>query len=333
MQARSFVVDLGGLPDPDVTAAAAVAERASQVLRPVGAFRRLDEIAAWLAGWQHTTHPRVRQPCCLIFAGDHGVAERGVSAYPASITAEMVRALRRGVATAAVLAEAGGVALQVIDVGVGHPSRDLASGPALDAERFEACWEAGAVAVRNLAADLLVLGEMGIGNTTAAAAVAASLFDGPVEQWVGRGTGVGDTGLAAKRAAVASAASRVRGAAPLEVLREAGGCELVALAGATVEARRRSLPTVMDGYVVTAALAPLELAQAGALDHCIAAHCSAEPGHALLLAQLRKRPLLSLELCLGEGSGGLLAVSLIRMAAAAVTDVATFSEWERDPRT
>ena len=318
---------LAGAPGPDRASAAAVAERARQVLRPAGALARLDELAAWLAGWQGTASPAVRRPAALVFAADHGVAATGVSAYPAEVTAAMVKALREGVATASVLARQVGATLEVVDVGVGVPTADLSRGPALDEARFRACVQAGRDAVADLDTDLLVLGEMGIGNTTAAAAVTAILLDRPAEAATGRGTGVDDAALARKRAAVEAARHRVRGSAPLEVLRQAGGAELAALAGAALQARLRRLPLVLDGFVVTAAVAPLELLEAGALANAVAGHRSAEPGHTALLERLGLAPLLDLGMRLGEASGALAALPLLRLAAAAVTEVATFAEW------
>jgi nicotinate-nucleotide--dimethylbenzimidazole phosphoribosyltransferase len=319
---------LGRAPGPDQQAAAAVAGRARQVLRPTGALARLDELAAWLAAWQGTRRPAVRRPAAVVFAADHGVAATGVSAYPAEVTAAMLKALREGAATACVLARQVGATLDVVDVGVGEPTADLTRAPALDPARFRACVQAGRDAVAALDADLLVLGEMGIGNTTAAAAVTAILLGRPAEASTGRGTGVDDAGLARKLAAVEAARRRVgTGAAPLEVLRQAGGAELAALAGAALEARLRRLPLVLDGFVVTAAVAPLELLCPGALDNAVAGHRSAEPGHQALLERLGKRPLLDLGMRLGEGSGALAAVPLLRLAAAAVTEVATFADW------
>ena len=319
---------LSALPSPDEEAMAAVRDRAAQVLRPAGALARLDEVAVWLAGWQRTTHPGVASPGAVVFVADHGVAAEGVSAYPAEVTSAMLRALREGVATASVMARTLGGRVSVVDVGVGRPSANLRHEPALSEARFRQCLEAGRRAVSELEADLLVLGEMGIANTTAAAAVCATLFGGPAEEWTGRGTGINDAGFARKVAVVEAARRRVGdGAGPLEVLRQVGGPELVAIAGAAVEARLRSIPVVLDGFVVTAAVAPLEVAGPGALDHCIAGHCSGEPGHRLLLDKLGKAPLLDLGLRLGEGSGALAAVPLVRLAAACVTDVATFSEW------
>ncbi len=319
---------LRDLPSPDETAAAAVRDRATQVLRPTGALARMDEVAAWLAGWQRTARPRVEAPAALVFVADHGVAAEGVSAYPAEVTEAMLRALRDGVATASVMARTIGAPVAVHDVGVGAPSGNLLREPALGEERFHRCLEAGRRAVAEIEADLLVLGEMGIANTTPAAAVCAALFGGPAEEWTGRGTGVDEATYARKVAVVDAARRRVGDAAgPIEALRELGGAELVAIVGAAIEARRRSIPLVLDGFVVTAAVAPLEVARPGALDHCLAGHCSGEPGHRLLLDKLGKAPLLDLGLRLGEGSGALAAVPLVKLAAACVTDVATFKEW------
>ena len=323
---------LSDLPGPDADAADQVAARARTVLRPEGALARLDEVASWLAGWQGSTAPRVTRPAATIFVADHGVAVEGVSAYPSEVTRSMLEALRDGAATAAVMARSIGAALAVVDVGVGEPTANLRTAPALGPDRFARSVEAGRKAVADLDADLLVIGEMGIGNTTAAAAVSATLFGGEVERWCGRGTGLDAEGLARKVAVVDDARRRVgAGAEPLEVLRQVGGAELAAIAGAVTEARRRSIPVVLDGYVATAAVAPLELVAAGALDHCLSAHRSPEPGHGLLLARLGKQPLLDLDLRLGEGSGALAAVPLVRLAAASVTDVATFEEWGLGP--
>jgi nicotinate-nucleotide--dimethylbenzimidazole phosphoribosyltransferase len=318
---------LAGAPAADERAAAAVARRAAGVLRPAGALARLDGLAAWLAGWQGTDRPAVRRPAAVVFAADHGVARQGVSAYPAEVTRAMLKALREGVATACVMSRQVGAALHVVDVGVGDPTGDLAREPALGPARFRACFDAGRRAVAELDADLLVLGEMGIGNTTAASAVTATLLGGAAEAVTGRGTGVDDAGYARKLAAVRAGRRRVAEAAPLEVLRQVGGAELAAIAGAATEARLRPLPLVLDGFVVAAAVAPLAALHPGALAHAVAGHRSAEPGHRALLERLGKAPLLDLDLRLGEGSGALAAVPLLRLAAAAVTEVATFAEW------
>ena len=319
---------LTGAPAPDETARDAVAERARNVLRPRDALTRLDQVAAWLAAWQRTIRPAVEHPAVVVFAADHGVAARDVSAYPPSVTEAMLRALREGVATAAAMARSVGAELRVVDAGVGRPTGDITREPALSRERFRDMFASGRAAVGALSCDLLVLGEMGIGNTTPAAVVAAALFGGPAEQWTGRGTGIDEETWRRKVGVVDNARARVpAGAGPIEILRQLGGSELAAIAGALVEARLRSIPVLLDGFVVTSAAAALEVLSPGALDHCLAGHRSPEPGHTLLLEKLAKDPLLDLDLRLGEGSGALAALPLVRLAAAAVVEVATFEEW------
>lgn len=313
---------LAPLPEPDRAAREALAARIARVIRPAGALVRLDEIAVWLAGWGSSA----ASPGCVLFAADHGVAAEGVSAYPAGVTRAMVAAFGDGVATANVLARRLGVELAVVDVGAGRPTRNLRREPAMAPERFAEAVAAGREAVAARAHDLLVFGEMGIGNTTAAATVCASIFGGPAEEWTGLGTGLDEQGLARKVRVVEDGRRRAGVVGPLEALRQVGGAELAAIAGAIVEARMRRIPVILDGFVVTAAAAALEVARPGALDHCVAGHRSPEPGHALLLEKLGKRPLLDLGLRLGEGSGALLAVPLVRAAIAAATEVATFED-------
>ena len=318
---------LADLPGPDRDARDRIATRAATVLRPAGAFARLDAVAAWLAGWQGTSRPRVERPHVAVFAADHGVAVEGVSAYPAEVTAAMVDAIRSGVATITVLAREVGATLDLFDVGVGRPTGNIGVTDAMSVEEFDAAVAAGAAAVESVDADLLAVGEVGIGNTAAAAAVAAAVLGGDAGDWVGPGTGVVGTALTHKRDVVQAALDRVGSIPPLEALRRLGGRELAAMAGAVAAARRRRLPVVLDGFISTAAVAPLAVARPGSLDHCIAGHCSAEPGHERLLETLGLDPLMRLDLRLGEGSGALAAVPIIRMAAAAVVEVATFEEW------
>lgn len=326
---KNWLTDaLGHLPDGDTEAATTIEARAADILRPAGALARFDEVAAWVARWQETDRPAVRRPAGLVFAADHGVTAAGVSKYPVDVTAAMLAAYRAGRSTVSAFAAVAGASVQAIDVGVGRPTGDIRYEPAMDHDRFDEAAAAGRDAVAALDADLLVLGEMGIGNTTAAAAVAAALGGGEVAAWVGRGTGVDDAGLDRKREAVRASVDRIAGVLdPLEVLREVGGAELVAMAAAIVAARLRKLPVLIDGYVVTAAALPLHLLDAHALDHCLVGHCSSEPGHRRLLERLGKQPLLDLEMRLGEGSGAMAAVPLVAMACAGVTEVPTFGEW------
>lgn len=329
MSSDLFRARLGPLPGHDSAAVDAVHERAANLLRPSGALAWLDEIAAWVAGWQHTATPVVGRPAALIFAGDHGVAAATkVSAYPTGITQAMFDAYRQGRSTIAAFAKIAGASVSAIDVGIGRPTGDIRHEPALSADRFDEIVGIAFDAVDALDCDLLVLGEIGIGNTTPSAAIAASLAGGETAAWVGRGTGVDDEGLARKRSAVQESVRRIAGITdPIEILREVGGSELVAIAAATVAARHRSIPVVLDGYVVTAAVLPLVMVNPAALEHCMVGHCSTEPGHRKLLERLGKRPLLDLDMRLGEGSGAMAAVPLIAMACAGVTSVPTYAEW------
>jgi nicotinate-nucleotide--dimethylbenzimidazole phosphoribosyltransferase len=320
--------ELARLSSGDQAAAESVRVRAADILRPAGALARLDELAAWVAAWQGTSAPTITKPAALIFAADHGVASAGVSKYPTDVTAAMLAAYRAGKSTISAFAAVAGASVRAIDVGVGDPTADIRFAPAMTIERFESVCATARAAVNEVDADLLVLGEMGIGNTTAAAAVAASLGDGDVAGWVGRGTGVDDDGLARKVAAVESAVARIKGLAdPLEVLRQVGGYELVAIAAAVIAARQRQLPVLLDGYVVTASVLPLAAVRSDALAHCRVGHCSAEPGHRQLLRRLGLEPLLDLGMRLGEGSGAMAAVPLIAMACAGISAVPTFGEW------
>lgn len=322
---------LSDLPRIDRRAADEVRARSERVLRPGGALRRLDDVAVHIAGWHGSSEPSVDHPAILVFAGDHGVTAAGVSNYPSDITAEMFGAVRAERATINAYARSVGASLDVIDVGVGDPTGDIRTESAMSADRLDQIVRAAVAATDAAAADgadLLVLGELGIGNTTVAAAIPAALLGGDASRWVGRGTGVDDDGLARKREAVDRAVARVAHIDdPLEVMREIGGAELAAMAAACARARRHRIPVVLDGFIATSAVLPLHVAEPTALDHCLAGHVSAEPGHRAVLDHLGKAPLLDLGLRLGEGTGAAAAVPLVRMACAGVVDVATFDEW------
>lgn len=319
---------LAHLPNPDTESRDTVRMRAENILRPSGALQRLDDVAVWMASWQATATPFVNRPVAIVFAADHGVASNGVSAYPTEVTAAMLKAFNSGSSTLSTFAKIAGAKVTAVDVGVGMPTEDIRYAPAMSPERFDAALSAGRDAVNECDADLLVLGEMGIGNTTSAAAITAALLGGDTAQWVGRGTGVDEDGLQRKKDAVAKAVARCANIGdPLEILRQLGGCELAAISGAIVAARMRRIPVIIDGYVVTAAALPLFEVTKSSLDHCWVGHCSAEPGHRKVLQHLDKPFLLDLNMRLGEGSGAMAAVPLVAMACAGITQVPTFQEW------
>ncbi|MEM7095307.1 MAG: nicotinate-nucleotide--dimethylbenzimidazole phosphoribosyltransferase [Actinomycetota bacterium] len=320
--------ELATMPSPSPESADMTADRAANTLRPGGALAQLDELAVWVASWHGDGLPRIERPHCLVFAGDHGVAAEGVSAYPAEVTAAMLTAVETKQASINALAAAARADLTVHDVGVGIPTGNLRVEPAMSRERFADAFEAGRAAVREIDTDLLVLGELGIANTTAAAAVTAAIIGPDAQTFVGRGTGVDDDGLALKQAVVADAVARVATTVdPIELLRELGGTELVAMAGAMVEARARRIPILLDGYIATAPAVALHAVDPDLVSHLRAGHRSAEPGHRLALERLGLEPLLTMEFRLGEGSGAMVALPIVIAACRAVTDVATFEEF------
>jgi nicotinate-nucleotide--dimethylbenzimidazole phosphoribosyltransferase len=314
------------LPAGDDAAAAAVAVRQAQLTKPPGSLGRLEELVAWLARWQGH-EPRLARVDVLVFAGNHGVTAQGVSAYPAAVTAQMVANFSAGGAAINQLAHMAGANLRVIALALDQPTADFTQAPAMDERAFLDAVAQGYDAVAPTA-DLVCLGEMGIGNTTAAAALAAALFGGGGARWAGRGTGVDDAGLARKRMIVDAALARHAALIvdPLALAAALGGRELAAILGATLAARRQRIPVLLDGFVSTAAAAPLAKLRPGALDHALAAHVSAEAAHRTLLDELRLSPLLDLNMRLGEASGAALAIPLLRAALACHTGMATFAE-------
>ncbi len=323
----AFDAALADLPAPDAAAIAAARARQDQLTKPVGSLGRLEDIALFFAGWQGIPRPVIDQARAVIFAGNHGCVIHGVSAFPASVTAAMVANFAAGGAAINALAGAAGLDLKVIALDLDRPTADVTTDAAMDQDDCLAALSAGAAAVEP-GLDLLVVGEMGIGNSTAAAALCARAFGGPAADWVGPGTGVDGAGVARKIAVVdrALACHAAAPHTPFETLRRLGGREIVAIAGAVLAARHLRIPVVLDGFISGAALAPLAAAAPAITDHCIAGHMSAEPGHARLLDRLRLTPLLRLDMRLGEGSGAAVAVSIIRAALAAHDGMATFAE-------
>jgi nicotinate-nucleotide--dimethylbenzimidazole phosphoribosyltransferase len=314
-------------PEADAVAAAGARDRNGQLTKPPGALGRLEDLAIWYAGWRGDARPRIKTPQVIVFAGNHGVTAQGVSAFPAEVTAQMVQNFEHGGAAINQLAKAAGARMDVHALDLDRPTRDFTEEPAMDAADLLAALQTGWQAV-DPDADLLVVGEMGIGNTTSASALCCALFGGEAGDWTGRGTGVDESGLANKTRVVAEGVALH---APLikdglDALGRLGGRELAAMAGAMVAARVQRIPVVLDGFICCAAAACLHQTAPGALDHAVAGHQSAEAGHATLLARLNKDPLLSLGLRLGEGSGAALAIQVLKGAIACHSGMATFAE-------
>ncbi len=315
------------LPAGDDEAAAAVARRQDTLTKPRGSLGRLEEIAAWAARWQGRATPRLDRVKVLVFAGNHGVTARGVSAYPAEVTVQMVANFAAGGAAINQLARVAGAELDVVALDLDRPTGDFTQGPAMDDEAFLSAVSAGHDAMDG-DIDLVCLGEMGIGNTTPAAAISTALFGGGAQDWTGRGTGVDDAGMKRKVAAIEAGLARHAAALPdpLKLAAALGGRELAAIFGATLAARRRNVPVLLDGFVCTAAAAPLAKLHPAGLAHALAAHVSAEAGHRRLLEALNLPPLLDLGMRLGEGSGACLAVNILRSALECHARMASFAE-------
>ncbi|MEA1675397.1 nicotinate-nucleotide--dimethylbenzimidazole phosphoribosyltransferase [Nitrospirillum sp. BR 11163] len=318
---------LADLPGPDLEAATTVMQREVQLTKPRGALGRLESLTEWLATWQGRTPPRVQHPRVAVFAGNHGVAALGVSAYPSAVTAQMVHNFTQGGAAVNQLCGQADADLRVYELDLDNPTADFTHGPAMSEEACARAMAYGMMAVET-GIDVLCLGEMGIGNSTSAAALCLALFGGKAVDWVGPGTGLDAEGMARKAAVVAAgiAANADLLADPFHVLRALGGYELAAIVGAIMAARMARTPVVLDGYACTAAAAVLYKLDPRALDHCIVGHLSAEPAHRRLLDAIGQEPLLTLGMRLGEGSGAALALPILQAAVACHTGMATFAE-------
>ena len=315
------------MPQASDTCVDIVRARDQELVKPAGALGRMEEIVEWLAAWQGRSQPAVLRPMVAVFAANHGVAAQGVSAYPQAVTRQMLETFAAGGAAINQICATYDIGLKVFDLALDIPTGDITQEAALDEKAAAATFAFGMEAIAG-GADLLCLGEMGIANTTIAAAIYHGLYGGEARDWVGRGTGVDDAGLNRKAAAVEKAVAlhKAHLADPLEVMRRVGGREICALAGAIMAARMERIPVVLDGYVVTAAAAILHALDPSSIDHCIAGHLSSEGAHGEVLRRLGKKPLLDLGMRLGEGSGAALAVGLIKAAVACHNDMATFEQ-------
>ena len=315
------------LPEPDSEAEAAATARQGVLTKPPGSLGRLEELAVWLARWQGRHPPIMERPHVAVFAGNHGVAAQGVSAYPSAVTAQMVRNFIDGGAAVNQLAGLAEAELRVHEMALEQPTADFSQEPAMTEADCAKAMAYGMMAVEP-GFDAYALGEMGIANTTSAAALCHALYGGAAADWTGRGTGIDDGALQHKTAVVEAAVALHKPALRdgLEVLRHLGGLEIAAIAGAILAARLARTPVILDGYTCTAAAAVLHAMEPRAIDHCLVAHLSVEPGHRALLEKLERPPLLQLGMRLGEASGACLAVLILKAACACHAGMATFEE-------
>ena len=322
-----FAAVLRKAPEVDRQALDAARDRNGQLTKPPGALGRLEDLAIWYAGWRGTPKPQINAPQVVIFAGNHGVTAQGISAFPAEVTEQMVLNFKSGGAAINQLSSCFGARLDVHALQLDKPTADFTQGPAMSEDECVAALKTGWAAVDETS-DLLVTGEMGIGNTTSAAAIALALYGGSGADWAGRGTGVDDAGLSRKAKVIEAglAANPQAAGNGLEALRCLGGRELAAMVGAIAHARMLRVPVILDGFICSAAAAALAHAVPGILDHTVAGHVSAEGAHKAILDQIDKKPLLSMDMRLGEGSGAALAISMLQAAVACHSGMATFAE-------
>lgn len=312
-------------PAADEAAVSAVRRRDARLTKPQGSLGQLEHLVEFLARWQGKPAPTLDNPMVAIFAGNHGVTAQGVSAYPAEVTAQMVANFTAGGAAISQICALHELNLRVFELALELPTGDITLEPAMDDRMCAATIAYGMEAIAGKP-DLLAIGEMGIGNTTVAAALYAALHGGTGADWVGRGTGVDDAGLQRKAEAVdrALALHRSQTDNPLELLARLGGREIAAMVGAIIAARQQRIPVIVDGFVATSAAAVAHAVAPAAIDHCIFGHVSAEPAHARALEAMGKTALLDLGMRLGEGTGAALAAVLVKTALHLHRNMATF---------
>ena len=320
---EKFFYGFTKIPKFDNFKASKAKQLQNELLKPVGSLGKLEEYAIWMAGWQRKIKPSIKNSHCLIFAGNHGIANKGVSAFPSEVTAQMVENFKTGGAAINQLCEVSGANLNIVPLSLEKPTADFTKEAAMS--ELELC-EAMAIGAKsvNLKANLILLGEMGIGNSTISSALAASVFGGSVERWVGAGTGSDQKGQAHKTAVIELGIKKHGSIRDLRALQAFGGREQAAICGAILAARNARIPVLLDGFICAAAAAPLFGTSRGSLDHCLIGHLSVEPGHKLLLEAMGKSAILDLNMRLGEGTGAALALSIIRGAVACHNNMATF---------
>lgn len=327
-----FLHTLHTLESPDGAARNRAIARQKQLTKPEGSLGRLEDLACFMAGWQGAEPLSARNIQIIVFAGNHGVTARDVSSFPPEVTEQMVANFTNHGAAINALANELDCRFCIHALDLDNPTKDISVNDALTEEEVLHNLNIGARAI-DTQSDLIIFGEMGIGNTTIASALAAACFGGTGRDWAGPGTGLDIAGINRKADVIDTALARHRrdmagrqtGNDPVALLSSLGGREIAAIAGGVVAARQYRIPVILDGFVVCASIAPLYKESRDILKHCIAGHRSAEPGHTRILKQFELSPLLDLNMRLGEGTGAALASAIVRAAVATHTNMATFS--------
>jgi len=322
-----FLAKLATPPAANAVARARAEARNGQLTKPPAALGRLEELAIWTAGWQGKDRPAINAPQIAIFAGNHGVAAKGVSAFPAEVTAQMVMNFEAGGAAINQLAKLHDARMDVHAIRLETPTADYTQGPAMSEADLVEALQIGWNSLSD-DTDLLIVGEMGIGNTTSAAGLATCLIGGAAEDWVGRGTGVADAGVVLKAEVIgqALAANKALCSTPMGAIQALGGREIAAMAGAMAAARMRSVPVLLDGFIASSAALVLHTLNADLTAHMQAAHVSDERAHTHMLAHLGLSPILDLSMRLGEGSGAGVALGILKAAVACHSGMSTFAD-------
>ena len=313
------------IPQFDHSTANKAKDLQKQLTKPEGSLGKLEDIAIWMAGWQKTFKPTIKNPHCIIFAGNHGISNKGVSAYPSEVTSQMVENFKKGGAAINQLCKLAKIKLMVIPIDLDKPTMDFSECKAMSEDEVLSFMQLGFDSIPS-SCDLLVLGEMGISNTTSATSISCALFNEPVDLMTGIGTGINKIQLSNK-IKIINKALRLHGKKfkdPVSILSCYGGKEIAAIAGSVISARMKSIPVLLDGFITTAAASTLIRFKKDILDHCLVSHLSSEPGHVRILNNLKKEPILDLNLRLGEGSGAAIASLILKAALTTHNGMSTF---------
>ena len=294
------------------------------LLKPKNSLGKLEQLAVFYCSWRGLIKPKIKRAQTLIFAGNHGICEQGINFFPQDVTVQMVRTFRDGKAAINQLSKEVGSNLKVISLDLKKPTKDFTKEPAMSKKDFLKAFNKGYNSFKKNI-DVLLLGEMGIGNSTVASAIISGLIGGKVSKWVGKGSSHNNKLIKHKTSIIKKGLKLNNNESPLEVLRCLGGREQVAIFAATLKARLLKIPVIIDGFICTASILPLFFLNKNSIDHCIFSHNSAEAGHKLCLDYLKKKPLLSLNMCLGEATGATLALGILKSALACHNQMGTFN--------